>query len=519
MNISQNCLDLIKKWEGFSAKAYLDPVNIPTIGYGTIRYPNGQKVQMGDVVSEPEAEDLMKLECDEFAEIVNRNVKVTLNQNQFDSLVSFCYNVGGAGFQGSTLLKQLNVGNYSEAGEQFLVWNKGTIDGVKQVINGLTNRRKDEKALFEKTVGSGTPLEKAEPSPQNEVTWLQGYRESSNDATIIVARNKDNKIVEILTLESPKKEDLITVLCQYPNAQNFLLAPDSAVPAGERILIQKRQPDSITKVEIPPSLQNHLLIIGMGAEDPTPDSLKKDIENLQTRLRDLGYYQGEIDGNFGSNTDKAVKAFQAKVFGEDEADGKVGPITWAKLWGQDSPIIIRPVPSSPPTTSDKNYLKLTKTNRKDQYGCFILKMEYYKDSGLIDSLNVCSGAPGRQVFKTALKSVPKSSEPLPEGKWYIENIKWAGGKDHKDDYSGKYLFPDRGVGPVSTPLTYKEPNSTRRSAIEIHIDSNRRAGSPGTAGCVGLYTIADYQRFVSWLRETDPRDFYVDWGLGTSPKP
>ncbi|WP_318670706.1 hypothetical protein [Nostoc flagelliforme] len=130
---------------------------------------------------------------------------------------------------------------------------------------------------------------------------------------------------------------------------------------------------------------------------------------------------------------------------------------------------------------------------------------------------MCSGAPGRQIFKTALNSKPKSFEPLPEGKWYIENIKWPGGKDHKDDYSGKYLFPDIGVGPVSTPLTYKKPNSTRRSAIEIHIDWNRRNGFPGTAGCVGLYSIADYKLFVSWLRETEPRDFYVDWNLGTCP--
>jgi lysozyme len=520
MDISQNCLDLIKKWEGFKTNAYLDPVGIPTIGYGTIRYPNGQKVQMGEVVSEAEAEAFMRLVCDELAAIVSKNVTVTLNQNQFDALVSLCYNIGPGAFQNSTLLKKLNAGNYSEAADQFLVWNKVTIDGVKQVLDGLTNRRKDEKALFEKTFGSGTPLEKAEPSPQNEVTWLQGYRESSNDATIIVARNKDNKIVEIITLESRKKEDLIAVLRQYPNAQNFLLAPDNAVPPGERILIQKRQSDSITKVENSPALQNPLLIIGMGTEDSTPDSLKKDIENLQTRLRDLGYYQGEIDGNFGSNTDRAVKAFQAKIFGEDEADGKVGPKTWAKLWGQDSSIVIRPLPSSLPITSNKNYLKLTKTNRKDEYGCFILKMEYYKDSRLIDSLDVCSGIPSQQSqqnsFKTALKSIPLSGQPLPEGKWYIEDIKWAG---EKDDYSGKSVFPgaSNGIGPVSTPLTYKEPNSTERSAIEIHIDWNRREGFPGTAGCVGIHTIDDYKRFVSWLRETDPRDFYVDWNLGTCP--
>lgn len=492
MNISQNCLDLIKKWEGFRANAYLDPVDIPTIGYGTIRYPNEQKVPMGNVISEPEAEDLMKLECDEFAEVVNQIVKVTLNQNQFDALVSFCYNVGAAAFQGSTLLKKLNAGDSTGAAEQFLVWNKGTKDGIKVIIDGLTNRRKAEKALFEKAGGEGTSLEKAEESPQNKVTWLEGYRESTNDKTIIVAYNGAD-VVEILTLESPEKEDLITVLGQYPNAKNFHLAPSGkAVPVGERILIQKRQTATITKVDAPPALQNPLLVIGMGAEDDTPASLKQDIENLQTRLKALGYYQGEIDGNFGSNTDRAVKAFQAKYFGKSEADGKVGRRTWDKLWGKDAPT---PPVSTSPLIPGKNYLKLTKTNQKDESGCFVLKMEYYKDGKVKDFLNVCSGAPGRQAFKTGLKSVPKSLEPLPEGKWRIENIKWATGKDK---YFGE--FPTPGVGPVSTPLTYVEPNSIRRSAIEIHIDWNRRKGSPGTAGCVELYTLSEiFCHHQRWL--------------------
>jgi GH24 family phage-related lysozyme (muramidase) len=421
MNISQNCLDLIKKWEGFRAKAYLDPVGIPTIGYGTIRYPNGQKVQRGDNISEPEAEDLLKLKCDEFAEVVNREVVVTLNQNQFDALVSFCYNVGARAFQESTLLKKLNAGDYKGAAEQFLRWNKATKNGVKVVLDGLTNRRKDEKALFEKIGGEGTPLETAEETLQHKVTWLEGYRESDRDNTIIVAYN-GSEVVEILTLESSNKEDLIAVLRQYPNAQNIVFAPsDKEIPPGERILIQKRQPATLADTSI--------------------------------------------------------------------ADAS-------------------------PAIPGKNYLKLTKTNQKDEFGCFVLKMEYYKDGKLKDSLNTCSGAPSRQVFKTALESVPKSFQPLPEGKWRIENIKWATGKDK---YVGE--FPTPGVGPVSTPLTYIEPNSTRRSALEIHLDWNRRKGYPGTAGCVGLYTIADYQRFVGWLRETDPRDFYVDWGLGTCPNP
>jgi lysozyme len=280
MDVSQNCLDLIKRWERFRANAYLDPVGIPTIGYGTIRYPNKQKVQMGDVISEPEAEDLMKLECDEYVGTVNKAITPSLNQNQLDALISFCYNVGAGSFQGSTLLKKLNTNDLRGAAEQFLVWNKGTKDGVKIVLEGLANRRKDEKALFEKAGGGGTPLEKAEASPQNEVTWLEGYRESTDDNTIIVAHEAAD-VVEILTLESLEKEDLITVLRQYPNANNFLLAPPGkAVPPGERILIQKRQPALITQIENPPALQNSLLVIGMGAEDNTLASLKRDIENL-----------------------------------------------------------------------------------------------------------------------------------------------------------------------------------------------------------------------------------------------
>ncbi|GBF86659.1 lysozyme [Aphanothece sacrum] len=87
----------------------------------------------------------MKLEADEFAEIVSKAVTVALNQNQFDGLVCFCYNVGAGAFQESTLLKKLNAQDYTGAAEQFLVWNKGTINGRKVVLEGLTNRRKGQQ--------------------------------------------------------------------------------------------------------------------------------------------------------------------------------------------------------------------------------------------------------------------------------------------------------------------------------------------------------------------------------------
>ncbi|OZH55730.1 lysozyme, partial [Hydrocoleum sp. CS-953] len=103
MQISQNCLDLIKKWEGLFLNAYLDPVGIPTIGYGTTRYPDGQVVQLGDRISERNAEAYLRYECSRVAREISGLIRVPVNQNQFDALVSFAYNVGTGAFQGSTL--------------------------------------------------------------------------------------------------------------------------------------------------------------------------------------------------------------------------------------------------------------------------------------------------------------------------------------------------------------------------------------------------------------------------------
>jgi lysozyme len=509
MNLSQCCLDLIKKWEGFVPIAEPCPAGYPTFGWGSRYDINGQAVKNGDIISKQEAEELLRYECKSYSEVINQCVTVPLNQNQFDALVSFTFNVGPNAFKGSTLLRELNKKNYSGAAEQFLVWNKITKNGQLIPLQGLTNRRKDEKALFEKQGGEEKPFEPLEPSLQHQVSWLEGYREADNDNTVIVAYS-DSKVVEILVIKSPAKADLISVLQQYPNAKNFLLAsPGKKVPDGDRLVIQPSQAAIINplRAEEIPSLQNSLLVIGMGADDNEPVSVKQDIEHLQKRLMALGYYTGPIDGHFGTGTNSAVKAFQSKEFGEAEADGKVGSITWGKLWPQEEDDVT-------PVTG-KTYLKLTKTNSKLK-GLYQLKLDYIKNGQLKDSMLVCSGVASRQFFRTGPNSKAGSLEPLPEGKWSIQNIKWAGGKDN---YYGKtFAVKGNGVGPVSTPVEYVGPKTTGRSAIEIHIDWNR-SPAPGTAGCVGMYTIADYQRFVRWLRETDPKDLYVDWGLGTCPKP
>ena len=138
--------DLIKSFEGLFLKPYLDPIKIPTIGYGTIKYPNGKTVTMQDrAITETEATEYLLHEVEEKASNVGRMVKVALNDNEYAALVSFSYNVGWPALEKSTLMKLLNAGaDRTAVADQFLRWNKA---GGKELA-GLTRRRQAERSLF-----------------------------------------------------------------------------------------------------------------------------------------------------------------------------------------------------------------------------------------------------------------------------------------------------------------------------------------------------------------------------------
>lgn len=138
--------DLIKSFEGLFLKPYLDPINIPTIGYGIIRYPSGQAVTMQDpAITEVQASEYLMHEVEEKAQNVERMVKVAINDNEYAALVSFAYNVGWQALEKSTLMKMLNANADRIAiADQFLRWNKA---GGKELA-GLTRRRQAERSLF-----------------------------------------------------------------------------------------------------------------------------------------------------------------------------------------------------------------------------------------------------------------------------------------------------------------------------------------------------------------------------------
>lgn len=145
MQVSNNGLNLITQFEGFSTVPYLDQNNVSTIGYGSTYYSDGTRVTMDDSpVTQEQALQLLDYSCQTAVNCINRLVQIDLNQNQFDALVDFVYNVGSGNFQSSTLLKDINSNNLADIPNQFMRWNK--VAG--QPNNGLTRRRQAEINLW-----------------------------------------------------------------------------------------------------------------------------------------------------------------------------------------------------------------------------------------------------------------------------------------------------------------------------------------------------------------------------------
>lgn len=136
--------ELIKKWEGLELEAYLPtPHDVWTIGWG-----HTKTARKGMVITQKKAQQLFNEDIAWAEAAVNRLVKVGLNQNQFDSLVSLVFNIGTPNFSKSTLLRKLNAGDYEGAAEEFPRWNKQRQNGKLVVLRGLVRRRAEEMEYF-----------------------------------------------------------------------------------------------------------------------------------------------------------------------------------------------------------------------------------------------------------------------------------------------------------------------------------------------------------------------------------
>ena len=143
MRISDVGIALIKRWEGLELESYQDIAGVWTIGYG-----HTETAGPNQKISEREAEELLKRDLDPRERAVSDLTSVSLNQNEFDALVSFVYNVGAGAYRNSTARKRLNRGDRVGAAEALTWFNKATVGGVLREVTGLTRRRAAERALF-----------------------------------------------------------------------------------------------------------------------------------------------------------------------------------------------------------------------------------------------------------------------------------------------------------------------------------------------------------------------------------
>lgn len=145
MKLNKAGIELLHEFEGLELESYLCPAGVPTIGYGNTRYESGRKVKLGESITKERAELLFNWWVDKFAIKVRKELKVTLNENQFSALVSFTYNVGIANLRSSTLLKKVNANPKDTTifGE-FLKWKFA----AGKASNGLIRRRQSEAELY-----------------------------------------------------------------------------------------------------------------------------------------------------------------------------------------------------------------------------------------------------------------------------------------------------------------------------------------------------------------------------------
>lgn len=134
---------LCRQFEGFRSKPYLCPAGIPTIGYGSTYYSNGQKVTLNDhPISQEDANALLMAELQHtYLPGVLRNCPIlATDERKCNAVVDFCYNLGIGRLQTSTLKRKINAQDWDGAKEELKKWNKG---GGK-VLAGLDKRRKAE---------------------------------------------------------------------------------------------------------------------------------------------------------------------------------------------------------------------------------------------------------------------------------------------------------------------------------------------------------------------------------------
>ncbi|OLL46994.1 lysozyme [Bartonella henselae] len=209
--ISKEGLALIKQWEGLRLSAYQDSIGVWTIGYGHTKSAGKPFVHKGMTITEKQAEELLCQDLQQFENTVEQAVTVSLTDEQFAALVSFCYNVGTTAFCNSTLLKKLNNGDYEAIPTELQKWTKA---GGKR-LQGLVNRRAAETGLWAKRSYVSSNTQKVEMKDATGLFKLEAL------APII---GSASGLGGLLTVNGPVQWALATVMIITACAGIFFVA-------------------------------------------------------------------------------------------------------------------------------------------------------------------------------------------------------------------------------------------------------------------------------------------------------
>ena len=228
MNMSQAGLDaLLKKFEGCKLRAYRCPANILTIGYGHTSAAGEPLVKEDMVITQDQAEQILKHDLVKYEKGVSDLVKVPLTQHQFDVLVDFAYNAGLGNLKTSTLLKRVNASDFDAVPTELMKWTKG---GGKE-LPGLVRRRRAEAEWWRDLANKPVVEEeqRADPDPVPVKTITESKQ--ANGAVVIGALGSVGAAKEVVT-QVQEANDLFTTVITMLKDPNFLIMVAVVVIGG-----------------------------------------------------------------------------------------------------------------------------------------------------------------------------------------------------------------------------------------------------------------------------------------------
>ena len=219
--LTRSCIELVKRFEGFRPSAAKTPDGGFTLGYG-----HTLTAREGAVVSEADADALLRFDLSRVAFMLDEALLAPVNDNQFSALISFAFNIGPENFRGSSAARHLAEGAYLQAAAAIELWRRADFDGDALVVDALVRRRAAEKALFL------TPPEGFAPAPSS--VMRPSFDHSVIGAAVAWAAARERTAVSRIALEGAMTSSDLAV----PPGRDGEPAPSAAIAAADALTVR-----------------------------------------------------------------------------------------------------------------------------------------------------------------------------------------------------------------------------------------------------------------------------------------